>query len=88
MERLDGPATGEDALGAFLEAVATAPRRREPSVGLGDDLRLEAPAVIGSGLVLGKELLQLSAYAREGGRERRPTPIAAPARRSRAHRPR
>jgi ARG/rhodanese/phosphatase superfamily protein len=86
VERLDGPVAGEEALGAFLEAVVTAPRRRERSVGMGEDVRLEAPAVIGSGLVLGEELLQLSAYARNGGGQRRPAPIAAPARRSR-HRP-
>jgi ARG/rhodanese/phosphatase superfamily protein len=66
MERLDGPATGEEALEAFLAAVATAPGRRGRSVGMGEDLRLEGAGVIGSGLVLGKELIQLSAYARDG----------------------
>ena len=43
----------------------TARPRRERSVGMGDDVRLEANAVIGSGLALGPELIQLSAYARD-----------------------
>jgi ARG/rhodanese/phosphatase superfamily protein len=88
IETLDGPAAGDAVLGAFLEAVATARPRRGRSVGLGDDLRLEGHGVIGSGLALGPELIQLSAYARDGEEPARATAIAAPARRSRAHRAR
>jgi hypothetical protein len=63
MEDLGGPAAGTAELGAFLEAALAAGARREPSVGMGDDLRLEGPGIIGSGLALQEELIQLSAYA-------------------------
>jgi hypothetical protein len=43
--------------------VLSAPRRREPSVGLGDDVRVSAKGLVGSGLELDAELMQLSAYS-------------------------
>src|SRR5438067_4320206 len=46
-------------LDAFLERALTAPRRRRSSAGLGDDLRLAADNVVGSGLELDGELIQL-----------------------------
>ena len=50
-------------LEAFVEAVLAAPRRREPSVGLGEDVRVSAKGLVGSGLELDGELVQLSAYS-------------------------
>ena len=49
-------------------AVAQATSRREPSAGRGEDLRLAGDRVIGSGLELEGELLQLSAFTGEAGR--------------------
>jgi len=46
-----------------VESVLEAPRRQEPSVGLGEDVRVSAKGLVGSGLELDGELLQLSAYA-------------------------
>jgi hypothetical protein len=79
LERLDGPA-GRGA-SAFVEEVAAAARTRRPSAGLGEDVRLEGASVIGSGLELDGELIQLSAFSsaqasRPFGR------IARPSRRS------
>jgi len=63
MERLDGePASGER-LDSFVESALEAPRQREPSVGLGEDVRVSAKGLVGSGLELDGELLQLSAYS-------------------------
>ncbi|MDX6593595.1 MAG: hypothetical protein QOJ13_2791 [Gaiellales bacterium] len=45
-----------------LAAVGAAVARRSGSAGLGDDLRVEGNGVIGSGLAVSGELIQLSAY--------------------------
>ncbi|MGH3041875.1 MAG: ARPP-1 family domain-containing protein [Gaiellaceae bacterium] len=63
LERLDTEQTAAERLEAFVEAVLAAPRRREPSVGLGEDVRMSAKGLVGSGLELDGELLQLSAYS-------------------------
>jgi len=52
-------------LDAFLERTLAAPRSRRPSAGLGEDVRLAADDVIGSGLALDGELLQLCAFSGE-----------------------
>lgn len=74
LERLDGrPTRGERVLG-FLDEVADAPSTRGPSVGLGVDVRLRGPGVLGSGLELDGETIQLSAFAvteRDDARARR-----------------
>ena len=63
--RLDGkPAAGVE---EFVAAIARATSRREPSAGRGEDLRLAGDRVIGSGLELDGELLQLSAFTGEAG---------------------
>jgi hypothetical protein len=62
LERLDRPPTQTKRLLGFVDEVADAPVRRGPSVGLGDDLRLEGPGVLGSGLALDGETIQLSAF--------------------------
>jgi len=51
---------------------------RQPSVGLGEDLRLRNDRVIGSGLVLGDETIQLSAFRSEHGGQRAFGRIARP----------
>ncbi|HXV56854.1 MAG TPA: DUF6569 family protein [Gaiellaceae bacterium] len=63
LERLDAEPARAERLEAFVEAVLAAPRRREPSVGLGEDVRVSAKGLVGSGLELDGELLQLSAYS-------------------------
>jgi hypothetical protein len=48
---------------SFLEALRSAPARAAPSLGLGEDLRIDGPDVEGCALEAG-ELLHLSAYPR------------------------
>ena len=62
LEQLDRPATRRKRLLGFVDEVADAPVTRGPSAGLGSDLRLQGPAVLGSGLQLEGEPIQLSAY--------------------------
>lgn len=63
LERLDGPVTRKERLLGFVDEVTDAPVRRGPSVGLGSDLRLQGPGVLGSGLELDGETIQLSAFS-------------------------
>ena len=62
LEHLDGPATKPKRLLGFADEVADALVTRGPSAGLGSDLRLAGPGVLGSGLELDGETIQLSAY--------------------------
>jgi hypothetical protein len=62
LERLDGPAAPPGRPEAFLGRLLAAARRREPSPGLGDDLRLTAKGLVGAGLEVGGELVQLSGF--------------------------
>src|SRR6266511_802990 len=55
----DRPAEWE----AFLERTLTAPRSRRASAGLGEDVRLAADNLVGSGLELDGELVQLCAFS-------------------------
>jgi hypothetical protein len=52
-------------LGEFVAAVEAAPRSHGPSAGLGEDVRLASEVVLGSGLELDGELIQLCAFTRE-----------------------
>jgi hypothetical protein len=81
VERLDGTAATPDALAAFVERVASASRTNGPSAGLGADVRLRGDGVIGSGLELDRELLQLSAFTSGDAGERAFGRIARPSRR-------
>ena len=47
----------------FLERTLTAPRSRRASAGLGEDVRLAADRLVGSGLELDGELIQLCAFS-------------------------
>ena len=81
LEALDRPPVGEEAVAAFAQEAASAPRTKRTSAGLGEDLRFEGAGVVGSGLELDGELLQLSAFS--SGRESRTFGrIARPSRRA------
>ena len=70
LERLDGTATAVEETDAFLDSVESALTTRRASAGLGEDVRLRAERVVGSGLELDGETIQLSAFtSRDGGRE-------------------
>jgi len=80
LERLDRRPATLDSVEGFLAALGAASAARQPSAGLGDDVRLRGSAVIGSGLELGGELLQLSAFTTDERRARSGR-IARPSRR-------
>jgi hypothetical protein len=83
LEHLDVAPQGSARLEGFVGAVHAAPRRRQPSPGLGEDIRLLGDGVVGSGLELDGEELQLSAYTRAGSPWHRPEArIARPSRRA------
>jgi hypothetical protein len=79
LEHLDGKSASSDRLLDFVRALKMMPQRRSPSAGLGDDLRLVGPGVIASGLVVDRELLQLSAFTSNASEPR--TRVARPSRR-------
>jgi hypothetical protein len=81
LEVLDGPAAPAERISGFLEAVQAAGVARQASVGLGEDVRVRSASVIGSGLELDSELLQLSAFTSEGGGDQAFGRISAPSRR-------
>ncbi|HXF97321.1 MAG TPA: DUF6569 family protein [Gaiellaceae bacterium] len=82
LERLDGaPAAAEDVQG-FLAALDAAEASRRPSPGLGEDVRLRGEGVLGSGLELEGELLQLSAFTSGDGGRRAFGRIARPSERA------
>jgi hypothetical protein len=79
LEHLDRKSANRERLTDFVAAIATQPRRRSPSAGLGDDLRLAGTDVVGSGLLVGDEVLQLSAFTTRGVAAR--TRVVPPSRR-------
>jgi hypothetical protein len=79
LERLDRKPTGEQSVAAFFSAAGLASQRRSPSAGLGDDVRLAREGVVGSGLLLDGELLQLSVFTSDVSGRR--TRVARPSRR-------
>jgi hypothetical protein len=62
IERLDGKPADAGTLERFVEAVSSSATARQPSAGLGEDIRLRGVGVVGSGLALDQELVQLSAF--------------------------
>ena len=74
------PTDGERIAG-FVDEIADARVTRGPSAGLGEDVRLRGPGVIGSGLELDGERIQLSAFTSDGGGSRAFGRIARPSRR-------
>jgi hypothetical protein len=79
LESLDQKPTLHERLEEFVADLAAAPRHRSPSAGLGDDVRLVDPGLVGSGLLVDDELLQLSAFSSDGHEQR--TRVARPSRR-------
>ena len=63
LERLDGGPAPAERLTAFVTDVECAGTNRSRSAGVGDDVRVRGHAVIGGGLELDGELLQLSAFS-------------------------
>jgi hypothetical protein len=80
IERLDSEPVSSDRIEEFLAATSSASRSRRPSAGLGDDIRTRADGLVGSGLELGGELIQLCAFSSDELGMRR-TAIARPTRR-------
>jgi hypothetical protein len=69
LERLDSTPTLVTDVDDFVKAIDGALTTRQPSAGLGEDVRLRAEHVIGSGLELAGEVIQVSAFtSRDGGR--------------------
>lgn len=81
LERLDQQPTRAEAIAGFVDKVADAVVTRGPSAGLGDDVRLRGPGVIGSGLELEGERIQLSAFTSSDAGRRAFGRIARPSRR-------
>ena len=81
LERLDGKRASAMEVEAFLEAIERSLASRQPSAGLGEDVRLRGERVVGSGLELEGELIQLSAFTSEDGGRRAFGRIARPSRR-------
>lgn len=81
LERLDQQSTTPERIASFVDEIADAIIARGPSAGLGNDIRLSGPSMIGSGLELEEELLQLSAFTSDSGTERAFGRIAQPSRR-------
>jgi hypothetical protein len=81
LERLDGRPADPERIAGFVDEVADAVVTRGPSAGLGEDVRLRGPGVVGSGLELDSELIQLSAFTSDDGGQRAFGRIARPSRR-------
>lgn len=81
LERLDDDPTSLSAIDGFLDAVDSSFVARQPSAGLGEDMRMRDVGVIGSGLEFDGELIQLSAFTSEDGGARAFGRIARPSRR-------
>jgi len=81
LERLDGKATSRGEIEGLLADAERVESSRQPSAGLGEDVRRRGESVIGSGLELEGELIQLSAFRSEDGGRRAFGRIARPSRR-------
>lgn len=80
LEQLDARATPSERIHGFAGEVAEAPVERAPAAGLGVDVQLHGPGVLGAGLELDGELVQLSAFTIDADRPTRGR-IARPSRR-------
>jgi len=81
LERLDDKPTAVEQVAGFVDEVAAAVVAHGPSAGLGSDVRLRGPGIVGSGLELDGERIQLSAFTSDGGSSRAFGRIAQPSRR-------
>lgn len=67
VEHLDREPVDMSAVAGFVSNCENARRAMRPSVGVGVDVRLHGDGIIGSGLAVEDELVQLSAYAADSG---------------------
>jgi hypothetical protein len=81
LDRLDQPAAGSATVRDFVASLANATIAGRPSAGRGGDIRLSGGRVLGSGLDLDGELLQVSAFTRDGSPSSRMGRISRPSRR-------
>jgi ARG/rhodanese/phosphatase superfamily protein len=81
LERLDGKPMAQAEIEAFVAGVDGSLQSRQPSAGLGEDVRLRGARVLGSGLELEGELIQLSVFRSDDGGRRAFGRIARPSRR-------
>ena len=81
LERLDGKPTASSQIENFVATIEGSLLTRQPSAGLGEDVRLRGQNVIGSGLELEGEVIQLSAFRSEDGGRRAFGRIARPSQR-------
>ena len=79
--RLDQRPTSTERIAGFVEEIAGAAVTRGPSAGLGEDMRFRAERVIGSGLELDGERIQLCAFTSTDSGQRAFGRIARPSRR-------
>ena len=79
LEHLDRRPARQLRLTDFVAAGDKAPERRSVSAGLGQDVRLAGAEIVGSGLTMDEELIQLSLYTTQGNTPR--TRVARPSRR-------
>jgi hypothetical protein len=79
VEHLEGTGVSYERLAGFLAAADTAPSKSQNSAGLGEDLRLAGSGLVGSGLTLEDELVQLCVFSADEERPR--TSVARPSRR-------
>jgi len=84
LEQLDGEQTPYSFVELLFSDAGRAEWSRQPSVGLGEDVRLRGRQLIGSGLELEGELIQLSAFRSENGGRQAFGRIARPSRRGQA----
>ena len=66
LEHLDTKPACDERIARFLANADTAATRLRSSAGVGDDLRLANNELVGSGLILEDELLQLSVFTSDG----------------------
>jgi hypothetical protein len=78
LDRLDQPPLERDTVDGFLTALEKAVVSRRPSVGRGDDVRLGGNGVLGSGLELEGEVVQITGFTNESASARRAGRIARP----------
>jgi hypothetical protein len=81
LARLGGKPTSGAQVEGFLADIDRADQAQQPSAGLGEDVRVRGQRVIGSGLELDGELIQLSAFRSDDSGRRAFGTIARPSRR-------
>ena len=74
--------SAREEIDAFVASIGGALTSRQPSAGLGEDVRLRGERLVGSGLELEGETIQLSAFRSDDGGLRAFGRIARPSRRS------